>query len=60
MELCMTLIKYSKGIEEILFSDDFPGRGSGSVPNKSCRFTPQAHQVGVARQTSLISVNSEM
>ena len=57
--MCTTLdlIKYSKGIEEILFSDDLPSRGSGRVPNQSHCLAPQANKVGVARQTPLISVH---
>ena len=53
----MSLIKYSKRTKQVLFSNDLPSRGSGCVPNKSCCLTPQAHQVGVARQTPLISEN---
>ena len=53
----MSLIKDSKKAKQILFSNNLASRGSGRVPNKSCCLTPQAHQVGVARQTPLISEN---
>ena len=53
----ISLIKYSKRTKQVLFSNDLPGRGSGRVPNKSCCLAPQAHQVGVARQTPLVSEN---
>ena len=55
MDMCTTLIKYSKVTKQVLFSNDLPSRGSGCVSNKSCCLAPQAHQVGVAHQTPLIS-----
>lgn len=50
------LIENGKGTEKILFSDDLAGSRSGRVSYQSARFVAETHQMGMACQTSLISV----